>query len=353
MQFLHPTFKFREFSIANAHTAIVQYNLQHPTRPIPVPQNYSSKSISPTSAASSSSLSSDTSRKMASQAPVWFITAASSGFGKYMAFEALKRGHIVVASARSTSRIQDLKDAGADVVTLDVTSPLPQIQKVAKEVNDKYGRVTHLVNAAGYILVGAVEETSPQEDYDHFNTNVFGMLNVSKAFLPYIRATPGEKTITNFGSIGSWRGGSGYALYCGTKWACSGISESMRAELAPFNIKVTVVEPGYFRTGFLNAGAQISSKTRLQAYDETIVGATRKRLDETDNKQPGDVVKGCKILIDILTHSGVAEGKDIPERVALGSDSPVTIRDKMAQTESLLQEWDGITNNTDHDDVKK
>ncbi|KAF2732092.1 NAD(P)-binding protein [Polyplosphaeria fusca] len=275
---------------------------------------------------------------MTSQAPVWFITAASSGFGKYMAFEALKRGHIVVASARSTSRIQDLKEAGADVVTLDVTSPLPDLQKIAKQVHEKYGRLTHLVNAAGYILIGAVEETSPQEDFETFNTNVFGMLNVSKAFLPYLRATSGEKTLTNFGSIGSWTGGEGFGLYSGTKWACSGISEAMRRELAPFNIQVTVVEPGYFRTGFLNAGAQVSSKTRLQAYDESAVGTMRKLLEVTDNKQRGDIVKGCKILIDILTHSGVAEGKDIPERVALGSDSPPTIRDKMARTETLLKE---------------
>lgn len=97
---------------------------------------------------------------MSSNPPVWFITAASSGFGKYIALEALSRGHKVIASARSASRIADLKGKGADVVTLDVTSPLAEIEKVAKEANDKYGYINHLVNAAGYILVGAVEETS-------------------------------------------------------------------------------------------------------------------------------------------------------------------------------------------------
>jgi NADP-dependent 3-hydroxy acid dehydrogenase YdfG len=97
---------------------------------------------------------------MAARTPVWFITAASSGFGKYMAVEALSRGHKVIASARSASKIADLRDKGADTVALDVTAPLPEIQKVAKEANDKYGYITHLVNAAGYILVGAIEETS-------------------------------------------------------------------------------------------------------------------------------------------------------------------------------------------------
>ncbi|KAF2008584.1 NAD(P)-binding protein [Aaosphaeria arxii CBS 175.79] len=285
---------------------------------------------------------------MTSQTPVWFITAASSGFGKYIALEALSRGHKVIASARSTSRIQDLAEKGADTVVLDVTSPLPEIKKVAKEANDKYGHITHLVNAAGYILAGAVEETSPQEDYDTFNTNVFGALNVSKAFLPYIRATEGEKTISNFGSIASWSGGPGYGLYCGTKWAISGISESMRAELEPFGIKVTVIEPGYFRTGFLNAGARVNSEQRIKAYDDTLVGQVRAGLDATDNNQPGDVIKGSKVIVDILTHSGKAEGKDIPERVALGSDSPPYIKGKLERTEALLKEWNAITTDTDH-----
>jgi NADP-dependent 3-hydroxy acid dehydrogenase YdfG len=95
-----------------------------------------------------------------SQTPVWFITAASSGFGKYMALEALARGHKVIASARSTARIADLKEAGAETVALDVTAPQSELEKVAKEANDKYGYINHLVNAAGYILIGAVEETS-------------------------------------------------------------------------------------------------------------------------------------------------------------------------------------------------
>jgi NADP-dependent 3-hydroxy acid dehydrogenase YdfG len=97
---------------------------------------------------------------MTTQIPVWFITAASSGFGKAIALEALSRGHKVIASARSTSRISDLADAGADTMALDVTSPFSEIQKVAQAAKEKYGYINHLVNAAGYILVGAVEETS-------------------------------------------------------------------------------------------------------------------------------------------------------------------------------------------------
>ncbi|KAF2028181.1 NAD(P)-binding protein [Setomelanomma holmii] len=284
----------------------------------------------------------------ATQTPVWFITAASSGFGKYIALEALSRGHKVIASARSSSRIEDLKEKGAETVALDVTSPLPEIEQVAKEANEKYGYISHLVNVAGYILVGAVEETSPEEDYAIFNTNVFGMLNVSKAFLPYLRAGSGHRTIANFGSIGSWFGSAGGALYAGTKWACSGITESMRAELAPLDIAVTAIEPGYFRTGFLNASAQVKSERTIKEYQDTAAGELRRVLDVVNNNQHGDVLKGSKVIVDILTRTGVAEGKDVPIRVALGSDAPVIIGGKCGDTLKFLKEWDGITNKTDH-----
>ena len=175
------------------------------------------------------------------------------------------------------------------------------------------------------------------------------MLNVSKAFLPYLRTTTGHRTISNFGSIGSWQGGAGYGLYSGTKWACSGISESMRDELAPLGIAVTVIEPGYFRTGFLNAGTQVKSEKRIKEYDETAVGEVRARLDEVNNNQPGDVVKGSRVIVDILTESGVAEGKSVPMRVVLGSDCSTGIRDKLAATVKLLDEWESITTRTDHD----
>lgn len=189
----------------------------------------------------------------------------------------------------------------------------------------------------------------PQEDYDTFNTNVFGMLNVCKAFIPYLRATPGEKTISNFGSLASWQGGPGYGLYTGTKWACSGISEALRAELEPFDIKVTVVEPGYFRTGFLNDNAQISSAARLEVYNQTQVAQIRAGMSYMNGKQIGDVAKGSKVVADILTHTGLAKGKDVPVRIAVGSDAPAAIRGKLQATEALLGEWDSVTTNTDHE----
>lgn len=194
---------------------------------------------------------------------------------------------------------------------------------------------------------------SPEEDYATFNTNVFGLLNVSRAVLSYLRAASGEKVIAKFESIGSWSSGPGYALYSATKWACSGISESMRAELEPFGIKTTVIEPGYFRTNLLNANAMIMSAVRMKEYEDTGVGEMRRMLDNTNNKQLGDVEKGAKVIVDILTHSGVAKGKETPVRVALGSDAPPFIINKCKEMEKMLNEWKDITTHTDHTNETK
>jgi NAD(P)-dependent dehydrogenase (short-subunit alcohol dehydrogenase family) len=188
---------------------------------------------------------------------------------------------------------------------------------------------------------------SPEESYDQFNTNVFGMMNVSRAVLPYMRAQK-SGVIANFGSLGSWHGGAAYALYAGTKWACSGISESMRQELAPLGITVTVIEPGYFRTGFLNPGAQIKSKQVIEDYDKTVVGDTKRLLEKVDNNQPGDAEKGSKVIVDVLTKTGVGEGKEIPIRLVLGSDCQNSIREKLDETKTLLDEWKDISNSTDY-----
>jgi NAD(P)-dependent dehydrogenase (short-subunit alcohol dehydrogenase family) len=190
----------------------------------------------------------------------------------------------------------------------------------------------------------------PEQDQAIFATNVFGTLNVCKAFLPYMRAGTGHRTIANFGSIASWHCEAGSALYSGTKFAVSGISEAMHAELAPLGINVTVVEPGYFRTSVLNTGVIVHSEKQMDCYNETLVGQIRNMLDSVDNKQPGDVVKGCKVIVDILTMEGAAKGRKVPMRIPLGSDAPGYIGGKCKDTLELLKEWDDIIVKTDHED---
>lgn len=122
----------------------------------------------------------------------------------------------------------------------------------------------------------------------------------------------------------------------------------MAAELAPLGIKVTVIEPGYFRTGFLNPDAKVVAEKQIEAYDGTL-GPLRKRLEQTDNRQPGDVAKGAKVIVDVLTQTGVAEGREIPVRVVLGADAPPVVRGKLERTEKLLREWEGVTTRTNHE----
>jgi len=293
---------------------------------------------------------------MDSNTPVWFITAASSGFGHEIAIVALKRGHRVIATARNVENIRDLERSGAFVLALDVTRPLPDIEAIAKEAMEKYGRVDYLINAAGYILDAALEEATPEETYQQFNTNVFGAVNTIRAFLPLLRAQPlpsnggPRATVVTFGSLGSWRGGASFSIYSMTKVCMSSLAESLRIELSPFQINATVIEPGYFRTGFLNPGAKISAINRIVAYEDesTPSGSVRKALSHADGKQLGDVKKGGEVCVDILTGSGLAKDKELPVRIVLGSDCEKVIREKCVNTLDLLDTWSHISRTTDH-----
>lgn len=293
---------------------------------------------------------------MSSDSPVWFITGASSGFGREIALSALQRGHRVIATARDVSKISDIKQKGAHTLTVDVSAPFSELADIAASAIQEYHRVDYLVTAAGYILEGAVEEASPEEVQRQFAVNVFGTTNIIRAFLPYLREQPALKndghraTIVVFGSLGSWVGGASYAFYAMTKACMSSLAESLREELAPFDIQATVIEPGYFRTGFLNPGARASAADRIPAYEDpsTPSGKVRKGLETLNGQQLGDVKKGASICVDILTSSGIAEGRELPLRVVLGSDCVTAIRNKCESTLELLDSWMEVSVKSDH-----
>lgn len=204
------------------------------------------------------------------------------------------------------------------------------------------------------MLEGAVEEISP-EVYESFNTNVFGVVNTVRAFLPGMRAqssAPGgtRSTIATFGSLGSWIGAASCAVYAMTKWCSWALAESLSDELAPFDIVATVIQPGVFRTAVLSLGALMTAKARIAAYEdpETPAGKTRVDLAATSGKQPWDVKKGAQAIVDVLTQSGAAAGRKVPVRLLLGTDCDRIVRDKSAGTVELLDEWKGITRSTDY-----
>ncbi|OHE92024.1 short chain dehydrogenase [Colletotrichum orchidophilum] len=278
--------------------------------------------------------------------PVWFITGASSGFGLAIAKEALSRGHRVIATARNPAKLSELASAGADLLSLDVTAGETTVTETVNKAFALHGKVTHVVNSAGYILEGTVEEANAQEVFDQFNTNVLGTLKVSRAAAPHLRAQR-FGVVVNIGSLGSWKGGPAFALYCSTKAAVSMLTEGFYDELKPFGVDVCALEPGYFRTGFLNPGARIKAELSVGAYNESSAGQVRKLLETVDNNQPGDPIKGARVVVDVMTKSGVAEGREIPPRLVLGTDCLATIREKCKSTISLLNEWEPISASTD------
>eukprot|EP01097_Dermamoeba_algensis_P003865 TRINITY_DN261_c0_g1_i1.p1 TRINITY_DN261_c0_g1~~TRINITY_DN261_c0_g1_i1.p1 ORF type:complete len:286 (-),score=45.23 TRINITY_DN261_c0_g1_i1:180-1037(-) len=276
---------------------------------------------------------------------VWLITGCSSGFGYELVHALLQRGEKVIATARNINKIEELKTAGAHILQLDVTSSLPQLKDIATEAIKAYGRVDVLVNNAGYVSQGAIEEVSPEETFRQFNTNVFGLMNVTRAFLPHMRERK-SGCIVNIGSIGGWRGMAGCGLYCATKFALEGISESLRDEVKHLGIDVILIEPGYFRTSLLHPNDNLSSATSIPDYDPSCA-RTRQLLSAANNKQAGDPKKGAQRIIDVVTRSGTCANRDIPVRLALGTDAIGAIGDKCKESLNLVQEWKDVTASTD------
>ncbi|HSI16258.1 MAG TPA: SDR family NAD(P)-dependent oxidoreductase, partial [Sphingomonas sp.] len=182
---------------------------------------------------------------------IWFVTGASRGFGALVTEAALAKGDAVVATARNPQAIADRFGEHPNLlaVALDVSDEA-QAQVAASAAVARFGRIDILLNNAGFGLMGAVEEASAAEIEAVYRTNVFGLLTVTRAILPHMRAARSGR-ILNISSIGGYRAGAGFGIYSSTKFAVEGLSESLHAELAPLGIHVTVVEPGYFRTDFL------------------------------------------------------------------------------------------------------
>lgn len=285
---------------------------------------------------------------MAKQASnVWFITGCSTGFGATLVKELLSRDQRVIATARNLSALDDLKAAGADVMQCDVTAGMDRLEAMAKQVHERYGRIDYLVNNAGFAMQGTFEEASPQEIQSQFDTNVFGTINVTKAFLPYLRAQR-SGVIANVSSMGAWRGTPAFGVYETSKWAVSGLSESMRPELADFGIKVCCIEPGSFRSNFLTPGNRKHNTNRIQDYEGTAARKVADFMEKRDGGQPGDLAKGVKVIADVLLGS---TGKELPLRLPVGSDAYETIKRKCETTLQLLEEWKPIITKTDRDDI--
>ncbi|MFI8334929.1 oxidoreductase [Pseudomonas taetrolens] len=273
----------------------------------------------------------------------WFITGASRGFGALIAEQALRAGDAVIATARKpqdiTSRMGDHPNLLA--VRLDVTSEEEAHQAVAEGIK-RFGQIDVIVNNAGFGVLGAVEETSAKETERLFATNVFGVLNVTRAVLPHLRRQRSGHII-NISSVGGYQSFIGWGVYCSTKFAVEGISEALHQELAPLGIRVTVVEPGFFRTDFLDEQSLIKTALELSDYDET-VGKMRQFAEGANHAQPGDPLKFAEAMLTLVN------APNPPQRLAMGSDTVAIVGEKNRLVEAELLEWKELSISTDFKD---
>ncbi|RFU46488.1 oxidoreductase [Paraburkholderia sp. DHOC27] len=271
---------------------------------------------------------------------VWFITGASRGIGALIAEAALADGNAVVAAGRNVKAIVErLGDSDALLpVALDVTDEA-QAKVAVQQALDTFGRIDVLVNNAGFGLLGAVEESADKDIRRMYDTNVFGLLNVTRAVLPTMRASRSGHVI-NISSIGGYRGSAGFGVYSSTKFAVEGITEALHTELSPLGIHATVVEPGYFRTDFLDASSMLVAADVIDDYDATS-GAVRRRAAQMNHNQPGDPVKLAAAMLKLV------DAPTPPLRLPLGTDTLAAIAAKNAFVTQETETWKALSASTD------
>jgi NAD(P)-dependent dehydrogenase (short-subunit alcohol dehydrogenase family) len=270
----------------------------------------------------------------------WLITGSSSGLGRDLARAVLGAGHNAVLTARNPGSLKDLADAHPDTalaVALDVTDHA-QVAEAVRLGEERFGAVDVLVNNAGYGYRAAVEEGDEADVATLFATNFFGPVALIKAVLPGMRARR-HGAIANISSIGARICPAGSGYYSASKSALEGISGSLRKELAPLGISVTVVEPGAFRTDFAGRSLQ-QSATVIDDYAET-AGKRRKEVDTADGTQPGDPARAAQAII------AAVEADEPPALLVLGPDALKAIRGVIEAQLAELEGWEATALSTD------
>lgn len=271
---------------------------------------------------------------------VWLITGASRGLGRSLTQEALKAGHRVVATARNAERLAEVASKFGEsvrIVPLDVTNEA-QAKNAVEAAIETFGCVDVLVNNAGYGNVYPVEDTSLADFRAQIETNLFGVIIMTKAVLPHFRERASGHII-QISSIGGRVGPVGRAAYAAAKFGVEGFSESLSKEVGPLGIKVTIVEPGGFRTDF--AGSSTELREGRKEYDGTVGAAVRFQRNY-DGKQPGDPVKAAAALIHIAALA------DPPLRLLLGSDAYDAAEKHTLQILASDQQWKDLSVSTDY-----
>lgn len=271
----------------------------------------------------------------------WLITGCSTGFGRELASAVLARNWNAVVTARDPATIQDIvagHDVSALALRLDVTDP-EQVASAVKEAEARFGAIDVLVNNAGYGYRGAVEEADETEVRELFETNFFGLVSMIQAVLPGMRAHR-RGHIVNISSVAGRMAQPGSGYYSATKFAVGGLSDALRKEVGPLGIRVTVVEPGGFRTDFAGRSLR-QSKHTIDDYAAT-AGARRKENSSTDGRQPGDPARAAQAIIRAV------QADKPPFRLALGRSAVQRIRTEIDTQRQELDAWEETANGADY-----
>ncbi|MBW4599319.1 MAG: SDR family NAD(P)-dependent oxidoreductase [Calothrix sp. FI2-JRJ7] len=276
---------------------------------------------------------------------VYFITGTSSGFGRALAEAVLMQGNKAVLGARKIADIEELvaqyKD-NALAVKLDVTNESERQQALNSAI-EKFGRVDILANIAGQGSLGALEEFSSEQIRKQFEVNFFGVLEMTREILPVMRQQKSGH-ILNLTSIGGLASVGGFGLYCATKFAVEGFSEALRDEVKPLGIKVTIVEPGAFRTEFAG-GSNMRPESTIEDY-KPVIEPIQQYLYGNDGKQAGNPRKAALAMIKVV------EADEPPLRLMLGADAFGMWEKKRATMDKEFSMWRKVGEETTFDGVE-
>jgi NAD(P)-dependent dehydrogenase (short-subunit alcohol dehydrogenase family) len=278
---------------------------------------------------------------MDNQRKTWFVTGSSQGIGLVLTKQLLLEGYNVAATARNLETLKNAVGASSSQflpLQVDLVNE-DSVTEAVKSTIAHFGNIDYLVNNAGFGLIGGIEESSNKEVQESFDINVFGLLNVTRAVLPHMRAAKSGH-IFNLSSVFGLIAGAGWGIYCGTKFAVEGISEALAQEVKPFGVNVTIIEPGYVRTNFLSSGSIAVPENPIGEY-AAIQEEKRKHKEDVPGNQTGDPQKIAEAII------GLSKSSEPPVRILLGSDALQFANYKIQLLQSGIEANKELTLSTD------
>ncbi|WP_373523440.1 oxidoreductase [Aquiflexum sp.] len=269
---------------------------------------------------------------------IWFITGISSGLGKCLAQTVMEQGDFVIGTFRNQIQADSFNSSHKDkaiALVLDISKP-EQIDNALQFIKQKFGRINVLVNNAGFGFAGAIEETSMEEVRNVFEANFFGTLKLTQTFLPIFREQKGGHII-QISSHGGFKAFAGFGIYNASNFAVEGFSEALSQEIAPLGIKLTIVEPGPFRTEFAGTSFHQANVT-INDYVNT-AGVFREKMKLVNGRQEGDPEKAAKAIYDITNLDKP------PLRLPLGKIALLTLRSKLESVQADVDDYRHIAEN--------